>query len=148
MNYEEFRHVTIPMVFPVKEGAEGFKKALESILDKAEKAVDNKNNFIILSDRDISEEYAPIPSLLAVSAVHHHLIKAQKRMQIGILVETGEAREVSHFAMLLGYGASIINPSPGFLPHSTELITKGQVNMECYAEARHKLYIKQLTKPC
>ncbi len=143
MNYEEFRHVTIPMVFPVKEGAEGFKKALESILDKAEKAVDNKNNFIILSDRDISEEYAPIPSLLAVSAVHHHLIKAQKRMQIGILVETGEAREVSHFAMLLGYGASIINPYLAFAAID-ELITKGQVNME-YAEARHN-YIKAIDK--
>ena len=80
----------------------------------AEKAVDEGKNYIILSDRGITEKAAPIPSLLAVSAVHHHLIKTRKRMQIDIVVESAEPREVMHFALLFGYGASIINPYMSF----------------------------------
>ena len=143
LKHEQFSHKTIPMVFPVKEGAEGFKKAFSTLLEEAVKAVDEHKNFIILSDRKISEEYAPIPSLLAVAAVHHHLIQNQKRMQIGILVETGEPREVNHFALLLAYGASAINPYLAFAAID-DLVNAGQINME-YKEARYN-YIKAIDK--
>ena len=131
------------MIFPVKEGAEGFKKAFEGLLQKAEQAVDDHKNFIILSDRQVSEEFAPIPSLLAVAAVHHHLIQTQKRMQIGIIVETGEAREISHFAMLFGYGASSVNPYLAFAAIDN-MVKSGEINMD-YAKARYN-YIKSINK--
>jgi len=111
---EMFTHQTIPMVFPAKEGEAGFRKAFDKMLDMAEKAVDEKKNFIILSDRKVDEDHAPFPSLLAVAAVHHHLIEKKKRMQVGIIVESAEPREVNHFALLLGYGASVINPYMAF----------------------------------
>ncbi|HPE74555.1 MAG TPA: glutamate synthase large subunit [Draconibacterium sp.] len=138
-----FTHKTIPIVFPVKEGQKGLESALEEILAEAEKAVDDKKNYIILSDRNISEDYAPIPSLLAVAAVHHHLIKTKKRMQVGIIVETGEAREINHFALLLGYGASIINPYLAFAAID-HLVKEGKIEKE-YNEAR-KNYIKSIDK--
>ncbi len=138
-----FTHKTIPMVFPVKEGHKGLESGLEEILAEAEKAVDEKKNYIILSDRNISEDYAPIPSLLAVAAVHHHLIKTKKRMQVGIIVETGEAREINHFALLLGYGASIINPYLAFAAID-HLVKEGKIEKE-YNEAR-KNYIKSIDK--
>jgi len=140
---EMFVHVTLPMVFPVNEGFEGFRKSFESLLSAAEKAVDDKNNYLILSHREVSEEFAPIPSLLAVAAVHHHLIKQKKRMQIGIIVETADAREVNHFALLLGYGASVINPFGAFAAIDY-LVKEGTINMD-YKEAR-KNYIKSIDK--
>ena len=123
LKHEQFTHSLIPMVFPVAEGEAGFRKAIDNMLEQAEKAVDDKKNFIILTDRMVSEEMAPIPSLLAVSAVHHHLIRTRKRMQIGLIVETGEVREVMHYALLLGYGASMINPYLAFAAIA-ELIRK------------------------
>ena len=140
---EMFTHKTIPMVFPVKEGLKGLECAIEKMLADAEKAVDNKKNYIILTDRKISEDQAPIPSLLAVAAVHHHLINVQKRMQVGIIVETAEAREVNHFALLLGYGASVINPYLAFAAID-HMVKEGKINME-YKEAR-KNYIKAIEK--
>lgn len=140
---EMFTHKTIRMMFPVNEGVKGFEAAMDKILADAEKAVDNKKNFIILTDRKISEEFAPIPSLLAVAAVHHHLIKVKKRMQIGIIVETGEAREVTHFALLLGYGASVINPYLAFAAID-HMVKEGKIDLE-YKEAR-KNYIKAIDK--
>jgi len=100
---ELFTHQTIPILFRVEDGQKGLESGLEKILEEAEKAVDDKKNYIILSDRNISKEYAPIPSLLAVAAVHHHLIKTQKRMQVGIIVETGEAREINQPAFFSGF---------------------------------------------
>jgi glutamate synthase (NADPH/NADH) large chain len=138
-----FTHRIIPMVFPVKEGSKGLEDAIDKILADAEKAVDDKKHYIILSDRSISEEMAPIPSLLAVAAVHHHLIKAQKRMQVGIIVETGEAREINHFALLLGFGASVINPYLAFAAID-HMVTEGKIEKE-YNEAR-KNYIKSIDK--
>jgi glutamate synthase (NADPH) large chain len=140
---EMFTHEIIPMIFPVKEGVTGFKAAIEKILESAENAVNNRKNYIILSDRNISIDYAPIPSLLAVAAVHHHLIKTQKRMQVGIIVETAEAREVNHFALLLGYGASIINPYLAFAAID-QMVKDGNIEME-YNEARSN-YIKSIDK--
>ena len=143
MKHEQFTHSIIPMVFPVKDGEEGFRKAIDNMLEQAEKAVDDNKHFIILTDRMVSEDMAPIPSLLAVSAVHHHLIRTRKRMQIGLIVETGEVREVMHFALLLGYGASMVNPYLAFAAIA-ELIRKGEVSMD-YREARHN-YIKAIDK--
>jgi len=140
---EMFTHKTIPMVFPVKEGEAGFRKAFEEMLDVAEKAVDDRKNFIILSDRKVDEDHAPFPSLLAVSAVHHHLIEKKKRMQVGIIVETAEAREVNHFALLLGYGASVINPYMAFAAIDY-MVKEGKIELE-YNDARRN-YIKAIDK--
>ncbi len=140
---EEFTQVTIPMLYPVKDGGEGMRKAVDAMCLAAEKAVDDEKNYIILSDRNISEDMAPVPSLLAVSAVHHHLIKTQKRMQTGLMVETGEAREVMHYALLLGFGASVINPYLSFATID-DLVKKGKINMD-YTQAREN-YIKAVDK--
>ncbi len=114
LKYKGFSSVVIPILFPVADKAEGLRKAIEDICLKAEEAVDSGKNFIILSDRGVSEAMAPIPSLLAISAVHHHLIDKRKRMQIDLVMETAEPREVMHFALLFGYGASAINPYLAF----------------------------------
>jgi glutamate synthase (NADPH/NADH) large chain len=143
LKHEVFSHSIIPMVFPVEEGTDGFKNAFDNLLMQAEKAVDDKKNFIILTDRAVSEKLAPIPSLLCVAAVHHHLIQTQKRMQIGIIVETAEAREVAHFALLFGYGASSVNPYLAFAAID-ELIKNGDIDLP-YSEARHN-YIKSIDK--
>jgi glutamate synthase (NADPH/NADH) large chain len=114
LKYKGFYTTTIPILFDANSGSEGLKKGLDEICRQAEKAVDAGMDYIILSDRGINKDKAPIPSLLAVSAVHHHLIRKQKRIQIDIVIETGEPREVMHFALLFGYGASIINPYMAF----------------------------------
>lgn len=114
LRYKGFSHRVIQMHFDAGKGTRGLEEAVQHICKQAEEAVDAKNNYIILSDRGISKKMAPIPSLLAVSAVHHHLIKRRKRMQIDIVVESAEPREVMHFALLFGYGASIINPYMSF----------------------------------
>jgi glutamate synthase (NADPH/NADH) large chain len=114
LRYKGFSAGNLRMLFNAAEGAEGLKKAVDQLCLDAEQAVDEGKNYIILSDRGIDEKTAPVPSLLAVSAVHHHLIKKRKRMQIDIVVESAEPREVMHFALLFGYGASIINPYMSF----------------------------------
>lgn len=140
---EEFVHATIPMVFEAKKQGKGLELALSEICDLAEKAVDNGKNYIILSDRNISENVAAIPSLLAVSAVHHHLINKKKRMQVGLVVETAEAREVNHFALLIAYGASVINPYMAFAVID-QLVKQDRLALD-YKTAR-KNYIKSINK--
>ena len=114
LRYKGFSSATLLLHFDAEKGVQGLQSAVDQLCVDAEKAVDEGKNYIILSDRDINENTAPIPSLLAVSAVHHHLIKKRKRMQIDIVVESAEPREVMHFALLFGYGASIINPYMSF----------------------------------
>ncbi len=114
LRYKGFSSANLLLHFDASKGAEGLQNAVEQLCSDAEKAVDEGKNYIILSDRGISEDTAPIPCLLAVSAVHHFLIKKRKRMQIDIVVESAEPREVMHFALLFGYGASIINPYMSF----------------------------------
>ena len=143
LKHESFTHTIIPMLFPVKEGVDGFKKAFQNMLENAERAVDEKKNFIILSDRNISEEMVPIPSLLSVAAVHHHLIKLKKRMQIGIIVESAEPREIMHYSLLLGYGASVVNPYLAFAAIDY-LVKEGDINLP-YKDARTN-YIKAIDK--
>jgi len=112
--YKGFKAVKADMLFKVKEGALGMQQAVSDLCAAAEKAVDEGADYIILSDRGTSAEYAPVPSLLATSAVHSHLIEKHKRCQIGIIVESAEPREVMHFALLMGFGASAINPYLAF----------------------------------
>ena len=114
LRYKGFSAANLLMHFDPGKGAEGLKTAVDQLCIDAEQAVDEGKNYIILSDRGIDENKAPVPSLLAVSAVHHYLIEKRKRMQIDIVVESAEPREVMHFALLFGYGASIINPYLSF----------------------------------
>jgi glutamate synthase domain-containing protein 2/glutamate synthase domain-containing protein 1/glutamate synthase domain-containing protein 3 len=101
---------TLPMLFNVSEGGAGLKAALDELCRLASIAVKNEYGFIILSDRGANAEHAPVPALLATAAVHHHLVRSGTRTKLGIIVETGEAREVHHFCLLTGYGAGAINP--------------------------------------
>jgi len=114
LRYKGFSASTLNLHFEVSKGAAGLQEAVDRLCTNAEKAVDEGKNYIILSDRGIDENKAPIPSLMGVSAVHHYLIAKRKRMQIDIVVESAEPREVMHFALLFGYGASIINPYMSF----------------------------------
>ncbi len=110
----DFKVGTIQTIFPVSEGTAGLKPAMDRICVEAEQMVDAGYDFLILSDRGVDAEHAPIPSLLACAGIQHHLIRAQKRTQCALIIETGEAREVMHFALLFGYGASAINPYGAF----------------------------------
>ncbi len=101
---------TLSGLYSVSTGAAGLSERLEALCVEAEEAVDDGVQFLILSDRHSNQEKAPIPSLLLVSAIHHHLIRAHKRMRVGIVVEAGDVREVHHAATLIGFGASAINP--------------------------------------
>ena len=143
LKHESFTNIILSMSFKVKEGAKALEKAIDDLCKKAEKAVDEGKNFIILSDKKIGKDEAPIPSLLAVSAVHHYLIKRKKRMQTGLIVETGEAREVHHFALLIGYGASVVNPYLAF-GVIYDLVQKGKIK-DSYSKAR-KNYIESINK--
>ena len=110
IRYKGFKTQKLPMLFDISKGESGLRAAIDELCKKAEESVDDGVNYIILSDRDIDATHAAIPSLLAVSAVHHYLISVQKRVQTALIVESGEIREVMHAALLLGYGASAINP--------------------------------------
>ena len=97
-------------IYKVAEGAAGLEKRIEEIFVEVDQAIENGTHLIVLSDRDSDADEAPIPSLLLLSAVHHHLIRNKKRMQIGLIVEAGDVREVHHVALLIGYGAAAVNP--------------------------------------
>jgi glutamate synthase domain-containing protein 2/glutamate synthase domain-containing protein 1/glutamate synthase domain-containing protein 3 len=101
---------TIDITWPTAEGPDGMRRAVERICSQAHEAIERGVNIIVLSDRDIGPKRAPIPSLLAVAAVHHHLVLEGTRLRAGIILESGEPREVHHFATLIGYGASAVNP--------------------------------------
>ncbi len=143
LRYKGFSNRVIPIHFDASRGASGLEEAVANICRQAEEAVDENNNYIILSDRDIVENQAPIPSLLAVSAVHHHLINRRKRMQIDIVVESAEPREVMHFALLFGYGASIINPYMSFA--IIEKLVQTRVIQQDFDKAQ-KNYIEAINK--
>ena len=110
LNNERFKAVTIPTLYKISDGCRGMEKTLSVIFSTAEKAVSEGANIIILSDRGVNENYAAVPSLLASSGLHHHLIKKEIRTNTSIVLETGDAREVHHFCTLIGYGVNAINP--------------------------------------
>ncbi len=110
LSWGDFLATTLPMFFRVGGGGQELERALAGLCRRASLAIKSGYNILILSDRGIEKEWAPIPSLLALTAVHNHLIREQTRTRVGIIVESGEPREVMHFALLLGYGASAVNP--------------------------------------
>ncbi|MES4791787.1 MAG: glutamate synthase large subunit, partial [Chloroflexota bacterium] len=104
------RATVLPMLFPAKAGPAELEAAMEELFRAADQAIDNGAKILILSDRGVDAEHAPIPSLLAVAGLHNHLVREKKRTRVGLIVETGDAREVHHFALLIGYGAGAVNP--------------------------------------
>ena len=110
LDLRDFQVATLSVCFPVTSGKQGLENALETLCQRASEAVDTGKTLLVLSDKDVSPDFAPIPMALAVGAVHHHLIREGKRMRASLIVETGDAREEHHFAVLLGYGAAAINP--------------------------------------
>ncbi len=108
--HEEFSARTLDITWPIVEGAAGMERALDRLCERAQEAIAEGVNILILSDRSLGPLRAPIPSLLAVSTVHHHLVREGTRLRAGIVLESGEPREVHHFATLIGYGVSAINP--------------------------------------
>jgi glutamate synthase domain-containing protein 2/glutamate synthase domain-containing protein 1/glutamate synthase domain-containing protein 3 len=110
----DIKAVTIPMVFDVSKGGDGLEEALEALCDAASGAVDEGHSILILSDRAAGKDKAPIPAALATAGVHHRLIREGKRTKCGLIIESGEPREVHHFCVLVGYGASAINPYLAF----------------------------------
>ncbi len=105
-----FRHHTIPMRYPVEQDVDGLRRSLDRLCTMAERAIDEGHTIIILSDLGIDDRHAPIPNLLAVGAVHHHLVRQGKRMRVSLILESGEVREVHHLACVIGYGANAVNP--------------------------------------
>ena len=143
IRYKGFNTIKLPIVFETKLGEEGLHEALENLCHEAEHSVDEGYNYIILTDRAVDEAHAAIPSLLAVSAVHHYLISVGKRVQTALIVESGEIREVMHAALLLGYGASALCP---YMTYAIldDLVKKGKIQ-ENYATAEAN-YINALKK--
>ena len=143
IRYKGFNTVKLPIIFECSKGEDGLREALDELCKQAERSVDDGYNYIILSDRDIDTDHAAIPSLLAVSAVHHYLISVGKRVQTALIVESGEIREVMHAALLLGYGASALCP---YLTYAIldDLVKKGKIQ-ENYETAEAN-YIKAVKK--
>jgi glutamate synthase domain-containing protein 2/glutamate synthase domain-containing protein 3 len=110
VSWGDFLATTLPTLFRVDGGEKELERALDSLCRRASLAIKNGYTLLILSDRGVDEEYAAIPSLLALTAVHNHLVREKSRTQVALIVESGEPREVMHFALLIGYGASAINP--------------------------------------
>jgi len=110
LDCRRMKSVTLPILFDPTKGADGLRDALTELCEKAEEAARTEQNVLILSDRGVDENHAPIPALLAVAAVHNHLIRKVLRTEIGLILESGEPREVHHFCTLIGYGVTAINP--------------------------------------
>jgi glutamate synthase (NADPH/NADH) large chain len=106
----DFLATTLPALFPVDDGEKGLARALTGLCRRASLAIQSGYTLLILSDRGVDPDYAPIPSLLAMTAVHNHLVREGSRTQVALIIESGEPREVMHYALLIGYGASAINP--------------------------------------
>jgi len=135
-----FKAATVPILFPAADGAKGLGPALERLFAEVDRIITEGANIVILSDRGVNRTHAPIPALLAVSGVHHHLIRNGKRGKVGIVLESGEPREVHHFALLIGYGCSAINP---YLAYDTldDMIHEGML-----PKLDHKTAIKNYIK--
>lgn len=139
-----FKSITLPTLFAADKGEEGLRFALKQMCEAADRVIAKGHNILILSDRGVDRENAAIPSLLAVSALHHHLIREGTRTKVSILLESGEPREVHHFALLLGYGVSAVNP---YLAFETldDMIRQGMLRGVKHDKAV-KNFIKAATK--
>lgn len=143
IRYKGFKTVKLPMLYDTSKGRNGLQEAIASLCKQAEESVNEGVNYIVLTDREANDAHAPIPSLLAVSAVHHYLISVGKRVQTALVVESGEIREVMHAALLLGFGASALNPYMAFAVLD-QLVADKDIQLD-YATAE-KNYIKAVCK--
>ncbi|HMO63703.1 MAG TPA: glutamate synthase large subunit, partial [Verrucomicrobiota bacterium] len=152
LNHPAFTSLTLPVLFRAAEGAAGLEKAVEDLCEAASRAIEDGYNVLILSDRGVSAELAPIPALLAVAGLHHHLIREGTRTRVGLVLESGEPREVHHFALLLGYGCGAINP---YLAYETldDMIRQGllkdldhQAAVKHFSKAATKGVVKVISK--
>ena len=143
LRYKGFRTITLPMLFEAEGGSEAMEAAISKLCRDAAKAVDAGYNYIIISDRNVDAEHAPIPSLLATAAVHHHLIHCMKRAQTAIIVESAEVCEVTQVALLVGYGASAVNPYMTFAILD-KLVREHSIQLDYPAAEEH--YIRSINK--
>ncbi len=143
LRYKGFRTHDVQMTYSPAGGGRALEKGVVKMCLEAEAAVDDGCNYVILTDRGVGAHNAPIPSLLALSAVHHHLIKKRKRSQIALIVETGEAREIMHIALLFGYGASAVNPYMAFAILGS-LVEKHEIYLDY--QTAEKNYVKAVNK--
>lgn len=143
IRYKGFKTVKLPMLFDASQGEAGLREALDRLCKEAARAVSEGANYLVLTDRNVDASMAIIPSVLAVSAVHHYLISVKKRVQTALVVETGEMREVMHAALLLGFGASAVNPYMAFAILE-DLVAKQAVQLNY--ETAEKNYVKSLCK--
>ncbi len=152
IKHPDFKSATISILYEIEKGAKGLEAAMDRIFKEADAAIKNGCNIIVLSDRGVNHDMAAIPSLLAVSGTHHHLIREGTRTKIGLILESGEPREVHHFALLLGYGAGAINPYLAF-ESMDDLIRQGllkgvehKVTVKNYVKAVSKGVVKTMSK--
>jgi len=143
LNENYFKSSKVSMAFDIKDGEQALKKGLDRLCLKVEKQIDSGSNLIILSDRQFSKNIVPIPSLLACSTVHHYLLRKKKRMKADLIIESGEPREVMHFALLFGYGAGAIYPYTAF-ETIKNLIQNKELNLSYYQAEKN--YIKAINK--
>lgn len=143
LKYKGFRTITLDMTFNAADGEEGLRNALCRLCRDAEEAVDNGCNYILVSDKKVDENRAPVPSLLAISAIHHHLIDRRKRTQTALIAETGDAFEAMHIALLVGYGASAVNPYMAFAILNDKVRNK-EIQLD-YTSAK-TYYVKAVNK--
>ncbi len=144
LNQDDFRSLTLPILFDPKKGVAGLEQAMTEIYEQVDQAIAQGVSIIILSDRDLSHDRTPIPALIAVSGLHHHLIRSGTRTRVGIVLESGEPREVHHHAVLIGYGCGAINP---YLTFETidDMIGQGLLrDIDHYSACKN--YIKAVTK--
>ena len=144
LNIPDFQVETLCVCFPIAAGKQGLEEALETLCHRASEAVDAGRTLLVLSDKDVSPDFAPIPMALAVGAVHHHLIRGGRRMRTSLIAETGDAREEHHFAVLLGYGAAAVNPYLAFSTIS-QLAADGEFE-ELKAEKAIDIYKETVEK--
>lgn len=143
LQYKGFKTITLPMLFEAEGGVEALEGAIHRLCQSAEDAVDDGYNYMVVSDRNVNARHAPIPSLLAMSAIHQHLVARSKRSQIAIIVESGEVSEVMHVALLMGYGASAVNPYMAFAILK-DLVAKKELQLDYEGAESH--YIKAVNK--
>jgi glutamate synthase (NADPH/NADH) large chain len=151
VDVDGFRSTVLPMLFNTADGETGITKALDELCSNAERKIDEGYSLLIISDRNTSPEAAPIPALLATSALHHHLVKVQKRHLTGLIIESGEVRDVMHFATLVGYGASAVNPYLVFeiladLKNRNKISLRLEIIFEHYITAIKKGLLKVMSK--
>ncbi|MFM7742433.1 MAG: glutamate synthase central domain-containing protein, partial [Verrucomicrobiota bacterium] len=140
----QFRSVTLPTLFDAKAGAKGLEQAIEDLCRQASLHIDAGINLIILSDRGVGRDKAAIPALLAVSGLHHFLIREGKRTKVGLILESGEPREVHHFCTLIGYGCAAINPYLAFETLDDMIRQKLLVGVDHYTACKN--FVKAATK--